>query len=51
MKHLQETETSPAAYDTALRTAMTWMSENLHQHIDIYVRNCNDVMIKQKLHV
>ena len=27
-----KTETSPAAYDIALRITMTWMTENLHHH-------------------
>ena len=32
VKCLQETETSPADYNTALRITMTWMTENLYQH-------------------
>ena len=31
----QETETSPVAYNTALRIIMTWMTENPHQHEDV----------------
>ena len=33
VKRLQESETSPVAYDTALIFTMTCMTENLHQHI------------------
>ena len=29
---LQETETSPVASSTARRIALTWMTENIHQH-------------------
>ena len=31
VRRLQETETSPIAYDTALRITTTWMTENPHQ--------------------
>ena len=33
MKCLQETETHPVVYDTALRITMTSMTENFHQHV------------------
>ena len=34
MKHFQATETSQVAYDAALIITMSWMTEDLHQHID-----------------
>ena len=32
MKHLQDTETGPVAYDTEPRITISWMTENPHQH-------------------
>lgn len=33
MKRLQETETPPVAYNTALRKTVTWMTEKFHQDL------------------
>ena len=33
MKYLEDTETFPVAYDTALMITMSWMTEKLHQQV------------------
>lgn len=37
MKRLQEPETRPVSYDTALLMTITWMTENLHRHFVRFV--------------
>ena len=49
VKHLQETETSPVAYDTPPRLTMTWMAESLHQHPATMVLICQVILSHTKM--